>query len=104
MISGAQQSEMPRCREGELLRRIAIVIQRIETTTLANGDIVGGKYQAQLRQAAGGNLIFFSRRQGKASAAKRDAELLFGPLEWIQAPSELRASEPMVLQIAYINV
>lgn len=62
-----------------------------------------GQYQAQLRASAGGNVLFFSRRQNRASSAKRDAELLFGALEWQEAPELLKRSEPEVSSVAYVN-
>lgn len=74
--------------------RIVIVIKNL-------GE---GRYQAQLRQTAGSNVLFFSRRQNQASNAKRDAELMFGPLEWQVPPVALKQSEPEVLQVAYLNL
>lgn len=73
--------------------RIVIVIKRL-------GE---GQYQAQLRASAGGNVLFFSRRQNRTSSAKRDAEALFGALEWQAPPAALMASEPEVNQVAYYN-
>ena len=73
--------------------RIAIVVKSL-------GE---GRYQASLRLDAGGNVLFFSRRQNRASSAKRDAEALFGPLDWLEPPAALRRSEPEVLAIAYWN-
>jgi len=40
----------------------------------------------------------------RASNAKRDAEALFGPLEWQEPPEALQRSEPEVNQIAYLNL
>ena len=74
--------------------RIIIVVKRLEES----------RYQAQLRISAAGNHIFFSRREGRASAAKRAAELLFGPLDWKEPSAALRAAEPEINQVAYINV
>ncbi len=75
------------------MRRVVIVIKRV-------GD---GQYQAQLRLAAGGNLLFYSRREQKTSTAKRAAEQLFGPLDWMMPPERLQASEPEVSSVAYCN-
>ena len=75
-------------------RRIVVVVKRLDEN----------RYQAQLRYAAGGNFLFYGRREYNASKAKRSAEELFGPLEWTDAPERLAASEPGVLQIAYVNL
>lgn len=73
---------------------------RIVITLKRTGE---GQYQAQLRTAAGSNALFFSRRQNRTSSAKRDAEALFGPLEWQEPPEALKRSEPEVNQVAYVN-
>jgi hypothetical protein len=73
-------------------KRLVVVVKRLDD-----------KYQAQLRLTAGSNILFFSRREGRASAAKRAAEELFGPLEWGPAPDVLTKSEPECLQVAYFN-
>jgi hypothetical protein len=73
--------------------RIVIVIKRVGP----------GQYQAQLRKAAGGNHLFYSRREDRTSGAKRAAEKLFGPLEWQEPPAALKRSEPEVNQVAYYN-
>jgi hypothetical protein len=73
--------------------RIVIVIKNL-------GE---GRYQASLRKDAGSNVLFFSRRQNRTSGAKRDAEALFGPLEWQAPPESLKRSEPDALQVAYWN-
>jgi hypothetical protein len=62
-----------------------------------------GKYQAQLRTAAGANMVFYSRRSSKGSNAKRDAELLLGSLTWVEPPARLKESEPEVSSVAYYN-
>ena len=62
-----------------------------------------GRYQAQLRPSAGSNALFYSRRVSTTSGAKREAERLFGPLEWQQPPAALHESEPTVNQVAYWN-
>lgn len=73
---------------------------RIVVVIVSLGD---GKYQAQLRNAAGGNHLFFSRRENRSSAANRVAGQLFGQLQWQDAPEQLRRSEPGALQVAYWN-
>jgi len=62
-----------------------------------------GRYQTQLRPTAGSNSLFHSRRVSSTSAAKREAEQLFGPLEWQQPPEALKRAEPEVNQVAYFN-
>ena len=74
--------------------RIVMVLKRVEP----------GRYQAQLRETAGGNALFYSRRVNRLSAAKREAETLFGPLRWQEPPAALRESEPEVNQVAYLNL
>jgi len=44
-----------------------------------------------------------SRASTHSSGAKRDAERLFGPLEWVE-PKVLGIEEPWVLQAALVNV
>ncbi len=74
--------------------RIVIVAKRLEVD----------RYQIHLRTAAGGDVLFFSRRSNRLSSAKRDAELLFGPLDWQPAPEALQQSEPGANQVAYLNL
>lgn len=74
--------------------RIVVVVKRVGPEL----------YQAQLRHAAGGNLLFFSRRVDRSSAAKREAERLFGTLRWQEPPEPLKQSEPEVAQVAYLNL
>ena len=76
------------------MRRIVIVVKRLEE----------GKYQAQIRTTAGGNHLFYSRREQNTSRAKKAAEELFGPLDWQEPPAALKASEPTVNQVAYVNL
>ncbi len=74
--------------------RIVLVAKRVERD----------RYQVQLRPAAGSNFLFFTRRSNRLSGAKRDAEQLFGQLQWQEPPAELRISEPDVNQVAYLNI
>jgi len=75
-------------------RRIVVVMKRLED----------GQYQTHIRLNAGGNAIFYSRRCRDGSRAKREAETVFGPLDWEAAPERLRQSEPGINQVAYINL
>ena len=78
--------------------RIVIVVKRVSQP---GSDQPA--YQAQLRYAAGSNALFFSRRTQSTSAAKREAERVFGPLRWEEAPDRLKESEPECNQVAYLN-
>jgi hypothetical protein len=73
--------------------RIVVVLKRVE-----------GGYQAQLREAAGGNHLFYSRRDSKSSNARKVAEQMFGTLAWQDPPERLTQSEPGVLRVAYLNL
>lgn len=79
--------------------RVVVVVKRVSPDR--TGTPV---YQAHLRQAAGGNVLFYSRRAQTTSGAKREAERLFGHLAWQEPPAALRQSEPECNQVAYLNL
>ena len=74
--------------------RIVVAVKRVGS----------GLYQAQLRQAAGCTLLFFSRQVDRNSAAKREAERPFGALRWQEQPEPLKRRGPQVNQVAYLNL
>jgi hypothetical protein len=74
--------------------RLAIVIKRVDM----------GRYQAQLRTSAGGNVLFFGRRETKSDSARKMAESVFGSLIWSDPPEKLKISEPEVSKVAYIDI
>lgn len=60
------------------------------------------KYRFALWDAKG-DVYGQSRASGTASAAKRDAERLFGPLEWTTDVATLDIIAPWVLQAALVE-
>ena len=75
------------------MNKFCIIIRRVDAD----------RYQAHLRTGLTGNALFYSRRVSRASAAKREVERLFGPLEWKEAPDNVRAKEPEISQVAYFE-
>jgi hypothetical protein len=73
--------------------RIVIVIKQVGI----------GQHQVQLRLQVGSDHLFYSRPKAGAFRAKRDAEDMFGKLEWCEPPELLKQSEPEVSTIAYFD-
>lgn len=54
---------------------------------LAAGPHKSGRFRCKLRAAKDGpNLFTSTRNAGSVSTAKRDAELLLGEIDWLEAP------------------
>ena len=61
------------------------------------------QYQAHLRECAGSADVFWSQHHGSTLRAKREAEVIFGGLRWLQPPAEMKRREPEMMWIAYVR-
>ena len=64
---------------------------------------IAPRYQAQIREFLLGNAICYSRREDRASKAKRAIDQLFGPREWVEPPDSLLAREPDITAVAHVR-
>ena len=88
--------------EREAVRQFGIARETVRKMLRYAADHRGGQGGSE-EAAAYGQIPFTGRAQNRASAAKREAERLLVPLDWL-APSAGGLRDPEILQVAELEL